>query len=104
MTPAKQTEGERALKIRVDAVITEVELQVDSSYSNLKNNWKQDYLKLPSGIQCCSSEQKPCYRHCNTKCALTQNKAKEDMMCSAVQASNVLSKKKKIQAKLEEHR
>jgi hypothetical protein len=37
---------------------------------------------------------KPFSQKCNSKCVLAQNKSKEDMMCSVVQASNVLFQKK----------
>jgi hypothetical protein len=42
--------------------------------------------------------RKPFSRKCNSKCVLAQNKSKEDMMCSVVQALNVLSKKESLQS------
>jgi hypothetical protein len=45
MTPATLPEGERALKVRVEAILTA------SGFIILPpgKNWKQDYLKLSSG-------------------------------------------------------
>ena len=44
----QQQHSKRALNVR-DVDLWPTKLHVDSSYSHLQNNWKQDKLNLPSG-------------------------------------------------------